>query len=436
MKRKISDLLDHYPAENIPLPANNLLSSERIKELTMKKVNTTKRKSRLGMRLLVAAAIISLLAVSAFAAETIWGAGDYFRQALNLQLAQKQEDAAQEGVELNIQETVSQEQVEIINEMGKSFQEITQTNEGTTITLKAAYGDTSQLHLYMQVTAPEGTVLPDDILYEIYDPNSEEPLYYEANGKPGHGPLEVPRAPRNQGGSAAEGAGGTSVVSSSESQGGDFIGYRSAGYTYEIKPMPDDDPSDNYKEFHLLISGMAGDEMKFNDGISKTLHMSGIYEQVVNMNGDEDGYVQLAPGKFAFDVGLVNELPVVNLDVKGLTYGGHKVITWTRGEEEFSKEFDYTVDPLRLTISPTAVEYEANFTCSDSNMGLGMAFQVIMKDGTTASMHELAGFGASENWCYGTRVFDVPIDLADVDYILLGDAELNSTHKLYLPENF
>lgn len=436
MKQRITDLLDHYPAEDIQLTASDLLSSERIKELTMKKVNTPKKKSRLGMRLLVAAAIISLLAVSAFAAESIWGAGDYFRQVLNQQLAQRQEDAAQEGLDLNIQETVSQEQVEIINEMGKSFEEVTQTSEGTTITLKAAYGDTSLLHLYMQVTAPEGVVLPDNIIYDIYNHNSEEPLYYEANGEPGYGPLEVPRAPKNQGDSAAEGAGGTSAVSSSKNQDGSFIGYRSAGYTYDIEPMPDTDPGDNYKEFHLTISGMAGDEMKFNDGISKTLHMGGIYEQVVNMNGDEDGYVQLAPGKFAFDVGLVNELPVVNLDVKGLTYGGHKVRTWTRDDEEFSISYDYTVDPIRLTISSTSMEYEANYTCSDPNVSLGMAFQVIMKDGTTASMHELAGFGASENWCFGTRMFDVPIDLADVDYILIGDAELNSTHKVYLPDNY
>ena len=423
MKRNITDLLDHYPAKDIPLTSCDLLSSERVKELTMKKINVTKKKARLGMRLLVAAAIISLLAVSALAAESIWGAGDYFRQVLNLRLEQRQEEAAQAGVDLHIQETVSQKQVEIINQLGKSFEPTTQTSEGTTITLKAAYAEQVQLHLYMEVTAPEGTVLPDDIIYEIFDPNSEEPLYYDADGEPGFGPLEVPRARRNADGSYAE------------NPDGSFSGYRSAGYSYDIEPMPDDDPGDNYKEFHLVLSGMAGDEMKFNDGIPKTLHIS-IYEQVVNMNGDEDGYVPLAPGKFAFDVGIASEVAVVELDVAGLSYGGHKTRTWTRDGEEFSMSYDYTVEPLRLNISATTMEYEANYTCSDPDVLLGMAFQVVMKDGTTASMHELAGFGGTESWCYGTRAFDVPIDLGDVDYILIGDPELDSTHKVYLPESY
>ena len=76
MKRYISDLLDGCCDSAIELNTNTPLSSQRIKELTMKKVKNTHKVRRFGTRLLIAAALVSMLAVTAFAAG---GGAEWFR---------------------------------------------------------------------------------------------------------------------------------------------------------------------------------------------------------------------------------------------------------------------------------------------------------------------------------------------------------------------
>jgi len=169
MKRRISDLLDHYSDDTIAMKNSTPLSSDRIKELTMQKIDKKEKKGRRILpRIFVAAAIIATLTMTAFAAEEVLGAGDWFRAILNLELQERAEDMPEDR---EIQETISQEQIEIINELGKSFSPQVQTSEGTTVTMLAAYADDYVLHLYLQVEAPEGTILPDGILYTFYDHN-------------------------------------------------------------------------------------------------------------------------------------------------------------------------------------------------------------------------------------------------------------------------
>ena len=72
MKFYISDLLDTLPEAEISLQNRSDASPERIKELTMKKINGNKKLPRRGMsglgKILVAAAILVSLAVPALAA--------------------------------------------------------------------------------------------------------------------------------------------------------------------------------------------------------------------------------------------------------------------------------------------------------------------------------------------------------------------------------
>lgn len=79
MKRRISDLLEGIREDTVELNTQTPLSSNRIKELTMSKINSEKKThntKRIAFRILVAAAAISLLTVTAFAAENVFGAGD------------------------------------------------------------------------------------------------------------------------------------------------------------------------------------------------------------------------------------------------------------------------------------------------------------------------------------------------------------------------
>lgn len=417
MKRKISDMMDGFPVEDVELEHSTPLSSQRIKELTMSKVNKPHRGRRLGFRILIAAAIIASLTMTAYAAEVIFNASDFFGDILNAQLSEDRADA-----EESIRETLSDGQIEVLDQLGGTFQPQTQTSQGTTVTLAAAYGDAYMLHLYMQVTAPEGVVLPDGIIYDFCDWNAidySDPDCWE-NLEPGE---DAP--------------------------------YDSISRSVEIEALPDDNPQDNQKDFYVKIHGQTGTKCKFNDGYSKFFNMTGIYEQVPDVDGDTDGYVLLAPGEFSFNVGFVNEVEIVELDVKGLTYGGQKSRSWTHESECKSacdekltgetdpetglpihyEEWSYSVTVKSMTISPLSADWEVEYESDDASRTYGLAFHAVLKDGTIVK-NMVRGMGSADNGheCFGTTYFSVPVDLNEIDYILIGDPEINSTHKVYLPE--
>lgn len=418
MKRRISNLLDGIPAPNMELDQAAPLSSSRIKELTMSRIQNKNHK-RIAFRVLVAAAIVAALAMSAFAAEKIFGAGDFFRDILNQTLKENQEYVEENDLDMTIRETISEGQVEVVNQLGESFVPQTFTSEGTTMTLSAAYGDAHVIHLYFKVEAPEGTVLPDGIFYQFND-------YETDHDGDGHADLLT----------LAEDA-----------------PYEKCGQFMDIEPLPDDDPADNKKEFHVTIKCQSGFGMKFNDGVSKYLHVNGIYEQVVDVDGDQDAYVEIAPADFAFDIGLCNDVEIIDLDVAGITYGGQKSRTWTHDspcielcDEELTGETDpetglpihaesweYYVTVRSLSISALSAEWECEWECDDDSRSFSVRFKVFMKDGT--SVMSTAGDGDyAETWARGTVLFETPIDLDEVDYILVGDPDIDSTYKVYLPE--
>jgi hypothetical protein len=393
-------MLDGCGDAGLELNGNTPLSSQRIKELTMKQVKKTHKVRRFGTRLLIAAAIISMLTVTAFAAEAIFNVGEIIRDLFR--------------------QDIPENQVEVLNQLGGSFQPQTITREGTTMTLAAAYGDDHVLYAYLQVTAPEGTVLPDDISYIFYDPNA---VNYEAKyGDEDYWKhIQIP-------------------------EGNPYkLIY---GMNVEVQPLADENPLDNYKEFYLIVTAQDGQDAKFNDGVAKVLNIMGVYEQVPNVNMDEDGYYLLAPGTFSFDVGIVNEAKKVELDVAGLTYGGDTSRTWTCGFEEcgtfcegletngreHTEYWNYSVGVKKLVISPLSAEWEIDYSTDKWNLSLGLQFAVVMKDGSRVEMTATA-MSDGGTYSRGIYRFETPVDLDQVDYILIGDEKIDSTHMVYLPTN-
>lgn len=425
MKKRISDMMDYIQNADMELKQETPLSSQRIKELTMSKIVKQKRKnSRAVFRLMVAAAVIATLTLTAVAAEEIYGAGDWFRNILNIQLEMDSERIAKEGIALR--DLISEAQIDVVTDMGRVFEEQSQTSEGTTVTMHAAYGDANILHLYFTAEAPAGVVLPDNILYSFHDGNE---LYEEPEER------YIPLTP------------------------GADAPYKTISQQVDIEALPDEDPGDNKKDFRVSIYGQAGTSCSFNDGYSKFFNIRGIWQQIPNVNGDEDGYELLAPGEFAFEVGLAGKAEMIELkDARGFVYGGEKSRTWTHdspcvlcedvltGENDpetglpiHSETWDYEVTVRSIRISPMSVEWEVEYVCNDASRGFGLEFQVVMKDGTSP----VAGKGGSMNdapqWLTGgagvsngLTHFSIPIDLAEVDYILIGDEELGQTMKLYL----
>lgn len=395
MKRRISDLVSGIWDDPVVLNSETPLSSRRIKERTMSKIRKEKKTmngKRIAFRILVAAAAVSLMTMTALAAENIFGVGDWFRDVLNMQLEEKQEQYQEErGVSL--QETLSEGQVAILNKLGKDFQPQTQKSGDATITMTAAYGYEYMMCMYFSVQAPEGTVLPDDILYTCYSRKDEPPLTVDAGA-----PYEV------------------------------------MGHQVEFIALPDKDPTDNEKNFYAVINAQDGMEATFSDGWSKHFHMTGLYEQVVDQYGNEDGFEPFFTGDFSFAIGTeVINIPWVELDVEGLSYDVHWVRTWTHnspcldvcgehltGETEpetglpiHSVLYDYRITLQSMKISPYGVEAVSEDGYVD--------VRVIMKDGSSPLM-------------FRDNCFQYPIDLSQVDYILLGNPEHGSTQKVYLPK--
>lgn len=426
MKKRISDMMDYIHDADFEEIQQTPLSSQRIKELTMNKITNKRKPRRVLYRIMVAAAVISALTITAVAADEVFGAGDWFRNILNIQLESDAERLRNETIALR--DLVSEAQIDVVNDMGRTFEEEKQTSDGTTVIMHAAYGDASILHLYFTVEAPADVVLPDNILYSFHDGNEtyEEPEDRYISLTPGS------NAP-----------------------------YKTISQQLDIETLPDEEPGDNQKDFHVSIYGQAGTACRFNDGYSKYFNIRGIWQQIPNVNEDEDGYELLAPGEFAFEVGLVAEAKVIELEeAKDFVYGGEKSRTWTHNspcilcDEYLTGEYDpetglpihsetwnYEVTVKDMSISPMSVEWEVEYSCDDTSKGFGLDFCVVMKDGTTS----VTGKGGSINdrppyltggpgVASGLTYFSIPIDLAEVDYIIIGDEELGQIMKLYLPE--
>ena len=238
---------------------------------------------------------------------------------------------------------------------------------------------------------------------------------------------------------------------------GEDAPYKKISRQTDIEALPDENPEDNIKDFHVTVLGQNGTDCRFNDGYTKYFQIAGIYQQIPNIDPDwdEDGYVLLAPGEFSFNVGLVNEgKDIVLKEAEGFTYGGEKTRTWTHNSpcQDFCNEnltgatdpetglpihretYTYEVVVESMTISPMGVDWQVKYSSSDKHRTFGLSFRVVMKDGTSPAESVAGGGSDNGKRQIATSYFTVPIDLAEVDYIIIGDEELGDTMILHLPE--
>lgn len=263
MKRNISDLLDACRDESVELDGGTPLSSSRIKELTMNKITQEKsRKRRAPARVLIAAAVVAALSVSALAANYVFGAGallqDYF---------------AANG------ETLTPGQVEVMDQMGKTF-EGGVTSNGATITPVAALADEHVYYLRLRIEAPEGVVLPDL--------DGDVDGYYQLSGDQE-----------------------ATYISLVPEEGV----YESFNNNISMDWLTDSDPTDNIKEVVLCYTAQADADVRFNDGVSKLLTIHGLWIQ-----SPYKEYTQIFSGEFTFDIGMYYESKIISLDCEGATW--------------------------------------------------------------------------------------------------------------------
>lgn len=358
MKRRISDMLDGVSDQKIPMEHSTPLSPERIKERTMCMIErkTEHKGKRVLLRALAVAAAVSLLGITASAAEVL-GAGSWFRAFFGY----------------------GETEAAVVDQLGEAFDGQGITSNGATITPEAGFGDASRYYLRLKVEAPEGTVLPD----------LSEGERYVLGGATLEDSYTL---------TFAKGA------------------YQSCGWESEVTVLPDDDPTDNAKEFVIQWIAQQGGDLKFNDGISKVLTIRSLWKQT----GEREA-VKLLDGEWSFDIGLHNGCTAVALDVEGLTYSGETTF------EDVTQPWTATVK--KLTVSPLSMEWALDYTEMDSDdFGITLKAEVVMKDGTTAATR-YGGGTADDTHSEGYTLFETPVDLAEIAYILIGD-----THKVTIPK--
>ena len=142
MKRNISDLLDCYLEEDLEPNGVQPLSSRRIKEMTMKKIEKKEAGGtlrRLPSRIVIGVAAAAMLTVSAVAAGAALGAGELLRSYFT-----------KGGEEL------TQGQVQTMDAIGAAF-EGGVTSNGATLTPLAALADENVYYLRLRVQAPKSS---------------------------------------------------------------------------------------------------------------------------------------------------------------------------------------------------------------------------------------------------------------------------------------
>lgn len=397
MKKRISDLLDAYEDDSVELSGGTPLSSARIKELTMEKINESKKPSqlrRLPVRIAAVAAVIVLLTVSAFAVARVFGAGDMMQDLFALWS----------------QEPLSATQVETLNGMGCVFdgsEQYSVTSNGATITPIAALADEDAYYLHLRIEAPEGTVLPD----WDWDTEGQYTLYGTDQTT---GYLLQP------------------VLKVSDGSNRPVIRSNAEYYCYTL---PDDDPSDNIKELVIIFKSYGLDGFKFNDNRPKLLTLKGLWVDHRGDDGYWDGtYTEVFRGVFTFSIGGSFQSQVATIDCGGAV--------WTDPDTGETNCLD------TMKLSPLGIKFEFHSNVQPDNMRIRPQtpgdVRVVMKDGSEISIEHAYSIIADDahpdwwtdpyykvgadilsptpEWELGRyRCFSTPLDLSQVDYVQFGE---------------
>ena len=380
MKRNISDLLDRYPAEDVELGGNTPYSPTRIKEITMKNIQTetkTNKRRFQPARLLIAAAVVAAFCASALAAGRLLG-GDLFGDVFS-----RGDDSLTPG------------QMETIDRLVQTFEgqdgaaPAAVTDNGASITPLAALADGNIYYLRLRVEAPEGTALPDldwdrdEAVYQLFGPEAADRLTLEP----------------------AQGAYPADTF----------------GYQLNFRPLPDSEPNDNVKEFVVQFTNLSDDGIALNDGVSKQLTIHGLWTQ-----DSDKAYTPIFTGEFAFDIGLNFQSQLLDLAVDGLTWS-------TRAEDEFrGVAYDVTNTVKQMSLSPLSLSYRYTTTLPKDNNWIGAGLgpvEIVLKDGTAIPCIHGCDTDVGDSQT-GTRelegfvVFDQPLDLSQVDYLQYGENKI------------
>jgi hypothetical protein len=176
--------------------------------------------------------------------------------------------------------------------------------------------------------------------------------------------------------------------------------YKRKGFQLSVLRLEDDVPGDNVYTVVLRYMTQYGDDLKFNDGIPKTLRIKSIWSQ-----SPSKVYTKILDGEWEFDIGSF-----------GLS-GSYKVNTdgiYIIAGDDYSTEMELKY----LYVSPLGIRYDYTYDYQNvdlSSPGIG-PIQAVMKDGAIVEVHQTDGYYNETNAGYH-GYFDQPVKVSEIDHL-------------------
>ncbi len=184
-------------------------------------------------------------------------------------------------------------------------------------------------------------------------------------------------------------------------------------FTYWARPLEDEDPTDNVKDFVIQFSLVEG-SISFNGPYPKKLT---IRRLSILKKMDPSGDQKLIEGSFCFDITINNE-----------NREGQSLVIDTGDLSFYNEEYDYTTTVKKVLITPLSIELDCTYTQPSDKyiFPYGGPVQIVMKNGRTIDVLE-AYYNAQEH-SYphpdsivavgSSNIFDEPIIVGEIDYLV------------------
>jgi hypothetical protein len=257
------------------------------------------------------------------------------------------------------------------------------TSNGATVTAVQAVADEDLYWIHLRVEAPEGVVLPD-----VPD---DDTLFYYLTGKNLNDVKIQYRLSENS-------------------------RWQTTSTTHSVKPIPDENPGDNVKEFVVIFYSIFGGS--FNRGGELRLIFPGLYIH----KGKSPEMETLFTGRFVFDITIASDKAEQR-----------KLVVDTAGVSFYNEEYDYTTTVKKVTISPLHVDIFCTYTEPNDKyiFPYGGPLEIVMKDGSVIQALDAYSDAREQNVgdpddVAGARLthLETPIVVENIDYIILGGEQI------------
>lgn len=366
MKKSYFEFMDNL--ETDIYPEKYTISEKSVKKRVMEKIGAgvQRRESEFRKKAFAMAAVISVTAFAGIAAAA-YETG-VFRKAVNF--------FGKDSAFVDEKQSLSQSDIDIIQNNLRE-ENIIIDSGGTTVELTGSMHDENVIYFFCRLTAPEGTVLDQNNSYEF------EEICFENPGSLGTG--------------------------------------RRCSMSLSVNFAKDENPHDNMLDFACIVQC---------DGEVRTDELNGIILRNLRISSDEEGVKshEVIKGHWGIPVALGHKATMTELVEEPLEVNiperFESVDKKPSEEDILDTGRTYSLKLKSVLISPLSMEIgiTSGGDVWDSSLNLKVNTELVMKDGTSEICDV---YNAFEFKGTHTVYFRKPVDISNIDYIVIGDAVID-----------